>query len=73
MNDEAALIGRAATGDANAFDALVGPHLTRAFRTAYLITRNPDAAADALQEALLRCYRSLANVSPFVWVIPQSW
>lgn len=62
MQEETALIQRAARGDPEAFDALLAPHLTRAYRTAYLITHDAEAAADALQEALLRAFRSLANV-----------
>lgn len=50
-------------GDARAsFDEIVSPFLARAYRTAYLVTRNADAAADALQEALIRAYRSLDNL-----------
>jgi RNA polymerase sigma-70 factor (ECF subfamily) len=58
------LIRRAVQGDEEAFDALVKPYQARAYRTACLITRNPDTAADALQEALLRAYRALPNIQP---------
>ncbi len=46
------------------FDRLVEPHLPRCYRIAYLITHNEEDASDALQEALIRAYRSLNNVTP---------
>lgn len=61
MTEEEDLLRRAAQGDGEAFDALVKPHQVRAYRTACLITRDPDSAADALQNALLRAYRALPN------------
>ena len=47
-------LARAQQGEAEAFDALLAPHLPRAYRTAWLITHDPEVAGDALQEALLR-------------------
>lgn len=64
MHDQAELIARLRRGDNQAFDSLVHPHLQRAFRTAYLITHDPDNAADALREGLVRVYRSLGNELP---------
>lgn len=71
--DDAQLVRRVLQGDREAFDLLVAPHLTRAYRTACGITHDADAAADALQEALIRAYRALGNLrdgSPFYpWFI----
>jgi RNA polymerase sigma-70 factor (ECF subfamily) len=41
------------------FDALIGPHLDAAYRTALAILRDPDAAHDAVQEASLKAWRKL--------------
>jgi RNA polymerase sigma-70 factor, ECF subfamily len=60
--DDAQLVRQVLQGDREAFDLLVAPHLTRAYRTACGITHDPDAAADALQEALIRAYRALGNL-----------
>ncbi|HWI52046.1 MAG TPA: sigma-70 family RNA polymerase sigma factor [Symbiobacteriaceae bacterium] len=71
--DDAVLVRRVLQGDREAFDQLVGPHLPRAYRTACGITHQTEAAADALQEALIRAYRALGNLragSPFYpWFI----
>lgn len=64
MTDEERLIKEACTGRPEAFDALVTPHLPRIYRLAFLITRHAETAADAVQEALLRSYRSLRNLRP---------
>src|SRR5260370_26435840 len=39
------------------FDALIGPHLDAAYRTALAILRDPDAAHDAVQEAFFKAGR----------------
>lgn len=64
MRDEATLLQRARQGETRAFDELFEPYLPRAYRTAYLITHNPESAADSLQEALLRAHRALHKVQP---------
>lgn len=64
MRNETDLIRKAAAGDREAFDELLLPHTQRAYRTACLITHNPDLAADAVQDALLRAYRALGNLRP---------
>lgn len=61
MEQEPLLVKRACAGDPNAFDQLVSPHLDRAYRLARLITRDRDAADDAVQETL-RAFRSLRNL-----------
>lgn len=58
---DASVLRRAKNGDDKAFDRLVEPHVPRCYRVAWMITRNPDDASDALQEALYRVYRSLRN------------
>ncbi len=62
MQDEVSLITNARNGDALSFDLLLEPYTQRAYRVAYLITHDPDSAADALQEALIRAHRSLRNL-----------
>lgn len=62
MRSEASLIQQAQLGNADAFDRLVQPLLSRAYRTAYLITHDPGLASDALQEALIRAFRSLEKL-----------
>lgn len=39
-------LARAQQGEAEAFDALLAPHLPRAYRTAWLITHDPEVAGD---------------------------
>lgn len=62
MSHEERLVRQACEGDPGAFDLLVAPYMPRFYRLAYLITRDPDSAADAVQEALLRAYRSLRSL-----------
>lgn len=59
--DEAEAIGRAQDGDAGAFGVLVERHEEVAFRAAYLIVRDAQAAEDVAQEAFVRAYRQLAS------------
>ena len=51
-------MSRGQTGRAD-FDALIGPHLDAAYRTALAILRDPDAAHDAVQDASLKAWRKL--------------
>lgn len=57
--DEAAAVERALAGDREAFGALVERHQEVAFRAAYLIVRDAQAAEDVAQEAFVRAYREL--------------
>ncbi len=50
--------GRAAADARARFEALVGEHLDGLYRTALRLTRNPSAAEDLVQEAMLRAWRS---------------
>lgn len=56
------LIQRACQGDLDAFDELVARHGAAAFRCAYLIVRNEDDAAEAVQEGLVRAFRQLRSL-----------
>jgi RNA polymerase sigma-70 factor, ECF subfamily len=58
------LITRARTGDRHAFDDLVGPLVNPAFRLAYWMLRDREAAEDAVQEAAVRAWRKLGNLKP---------
>ena len=58
---EAALVERAQAGDQRAFDELAGRYSTRLRRVLFRITRDSDAAWDAMQEALVRARQSIAR------------
>jgi len=58
---EADLVSTAARGDARAFERLMRLHNRTMFRTARAILRDDAEAEDALQEAYLHAYRSLAR------------
>ena len=55
------LAARAAHGDSAAFEALMRRHNRMLFRTARAILRDDAEAEDALQEAYIQAYRSLAS------------
>ena len=56
---EAALVQAAAQGDAQAFEALVRPHLGMLFRVIDRILGNEGESQDALQDALMALHREL--------------
>jgi RNA polymerase sigma-70 factor (ECF subfamily) len=56
------LVQRAKDGDRDAFDALMSSWLDRLFRIAYLCLRDADSAQDAVQEALVDCWRELPRL-----------
>jgi RNA polymerase sigma-70 factor, ECF subfamily len=58
------LIKRAKDGDRSAFDELVGPLIAQAFRLAFGMLHDREAAEDAVQEAALRAWRKLGNLRP---------
>ena len=58
---DADLVVSAAKGDARAFERLMRQHNRMMFRTARAILRDDAEAEDALQEAYLQAYRSLAG------------
>src|SRR5262249_39549151 len=57
----AELAARAAQGDTAAFEGLMRRHNRMLFRTARAILRDDAEAEDALQEAYIQAYRSLAS------------
>src|SRR5438874_2674896 len=58
---DAELAARAAKGETRAFEALMRRHNRMLFRTARAILRDDAEAEDALQEAYIQAYRSLAS------------
>jgi RNA polymerase sigma-70 factor (ECF subfamily) len=58
------LVRRAKAGDRFAFDELVGPLVDQAFRLAYGMLHDREAAEDAVQEGSLRAWRKLSNLRP---------
>jgi len=60
----AELVAQAKAGDRTAFDALVGPLIDPAFRLAFGMLHDREAAEDAVQEAAFRAWRRLGNLRP---------
>ena len=58
---DAALVARASTGDASAFEAIMRRHNRLLFRTARSILKDDAESEDALQEAYLRAWRALGS------------
>lgn len=58
---EAALVARAQAGDERAFGELADLHSTPLRRLLYRITRDCEAAKDAVQEALTRAWLNIAR------------
>ena len=58
----AELIERARGGDREAFGRLAAGEVDRLLAIARLIMRDPDLAQDAVQEALVRCWRQLPRL-----------
>jgi RNA polymerase sigma factor (sigma-70 family) len=66
MSDKATadLVSRAIKGDRGAFDQLLGPLVNKAFRLAYGMLHDTQAAEDAVQEAAIRAWRKLDHLRP---------
>jgi len=66
MSDKAAadLVSRAIKGDRGAFDQLLGPLVSKAFRLAYGMLHDTQAAEDAVQEAAIRAWQKLDHLRP---------
>jgi RNA polymerase sigma-70 factor, ECF subfamily len=60
LTDRAA-VGRARTGDADAFRVLVERHGRSLFRLAFRMTGNQQDAEDVVQESFLRAYKQLGK------------
>lgn len=58
------LAERARRGDREAYEELVRRYQGLAQRTAFVITRDAEAAADAAQEAFVKAYRALDRFRP---------
>ena len=58
----AELVRKAREGDRDAFDLLMTAHIDHLYRIARLILRDTDRAEDAVQEALVRCWRDLRTL-----------
>ena len=56
------LVQRAQRGDVDAFETLIRAAHDRLYATAHRIVRERDAAEDAVQEAVLRCWRDLRGL-----------
>ncbi len=61
VDSEERLVARAQRGDNDAFSELADRHSTRLRRTLYRITRDCDAAYDAVQEALMRAWQNIGR------------
>lgn len=59
--DESALIAAAQGGDREAFNRLVVHYQDLAYNVAYRILGDPDAAADATQDAFVSAYQALSG------------
>jgi len=59
--DESDLIERAQRGDTDAYGDLVRAHQGIAFRTAFLIARDPADAEEAAQDGFVKAYRALGR------------
>lgn len=58
-SDEQAIITRAMKGETEAFTALISQYQNMAFSVAYRMLRDEDAAADVVQDSLIKAYRAL--------------
>lgn len=58
----AGLVRRAASGDQNAFELLIRPAGARLLGMARKILRDPDAAEDAVQQAVIQAWRELPRL-----------
>ena len=61
---DAELVRRAQSGDRHAFDQMAGPLIDQAFRLAFGMLHDREAAEDAVQEAAMRSWRKLGNLRP---------
>jgi RNA polymerase sigma-70 factor (ECF subfamily) len=61
VDDEAALVAAAKSGDIRAFETLVQRYEGRIYRLTYNVTQNHEDAEDATQDAFLKSYQHLPD------------
>ena len=71
-DDDAALAARVGGGDAAAFELLMRRHNRRLYRLARSMLRDAAEAEDALQDAYLAAYRSMASFRAEAQAINES-
>ena len=59
VNFDVALVERARRGDAKAFERLYRDHVGRLHGLCLRMTRNPDLAADCVQDAFIKAWKAL--------------
>jgi RNA polymerase sigma-70 factor, ECF subfamily len=59
--DEVSLVGRIASGDRAAFEALMRRHNRRLYRLARAALRDPSEAEDALQDAYVNAFKAIGQ------------
>lgn len=59
--DEPALVKAAQRGELHAFNRLIQEHQGLAYNIAYRMLNDPDAAADAVQDAAIKAHRALSG------------
>lgn len=57
--EEQAMIARAAEGETQAFNVLVEKYQEMAYGVAYRMLRDPDGAADVVQDSFIKAFRAL--------------
>jgi RNA polymerase sigma-70 factor (ECF subfamily) len=60
-SSNSSLLKKAQAGDKASFEALIAPILPRLFNLAFQLTRNHDDAGDAVQDSVIKAYRSLGS------------
>ena len=55
---------KAQSGDHYAFNSLLKPYIPSAYQVAYMLLRERAGADDAVQEALIRTYKSIHRFNP---------
>jgi RNA polymerase sigma-70 factor (ECF subfamily) len=73
VDDEAAIVAQARTGDAKAFNELLQRYERKIFRLALHITQNREDAEDVLQETFLKAYQHLDQFQGqskfYTWIV----
>jgi len=73
VDDEAAVVALARTGDAKAFNELLQRYERKIFRLALHITQNREDAEDVLQETFLKAYQHLDQFQGqskfYTWIV----